>query len=236
MDVFVYSDESGVFDKVHNKYFVYGGVIFLSKSDKDNASKLYLNAERTIRNSGGYGTNSEIKATRITNSEKSKLFRSLNSFYKFSVVIDQNKVMSQVFENKKHKQRYLDYAYKISIKKALQDLIKKGYIKPNKVENMHFFVDEHTTATDGRYELQESLLNEFKFGVFANDYMSFFPPIFSNLKTLDLKYCNSKSIILIRAADIIANKIFYLANAGKEISVKNMHTIYLPNTKFSQKP
>ena len=29
MDLFIYSDESGVFDKEHNEIYVYGGLIFL---------------------------------------------------------------------------------------------------------------------------------------------------------------------------------------------------------------
>lgn len=31
MDIFVYSDESGVFDVKHNDYFVFGGLILLGK-------------------------------------------------------------------------------------------------------------------------------------------------------------------------------------------------------------
>ena len=31
MDLYIYSDESGVFDKAHNEIFVYGGLIFLGK-------------------------------------------------------------------------------------------------------------------------------------------------------------------------------------------------------------
>ena len=33
MNLYIYSDESGVFDKVHNDIYVYGGVLFLSKED-----------------------------------------------------------------------------------------------------------------------------------------------------------------------------------------------------------
>lgn len=36
MDLFIYSDESGVFDKIHNEIFVYGGLIFLGKEEKDD--------------------------------------------------------------------------------------------------------------------------------------------------------------------------------------------------------
>lgn len=40
MELFIYSDESGVFDSVHNDYYVYGGLILvnnnLSVDDKEN--------------------------------------------------------------------------------------------------------------------------------------------------------------------------------------------------------
>lgn len=49
MDLFVYSDESGVFDKEHNEIFVYGGLIFLGKEQKDLYGRKYLAAEKAIR-------------------------------------------------------------------------------------------------------------------------------------------------------------------------------------------
>ena len=39
MEIFVYSDESGVFDVKHNKYYVYSEVIFLNKNNKDVEKK-----------------------------------------------------------------------------------------------------------------------------------------------------------------------------------------------------
>ena len=33
MDMYIYSDESGVFDYLHNDYFVFAGVIFFSKQN-----------------------------------------------------------------------------------------------------------------------------------------------------------------------------------------------------------
>lgn len=117
MNIFVYSDESGVFDVKHNKYYVYGGLIFLDKESRDRYSRKYLNVERTIRENGDYKSNSEIKASIIKNKEKNKLFKSLNDCYKFGAVIDQNRVHKKIFEDKKSKQRYLDYVYKIGLKK-----------------------------------------------------------------------------------------------------------------------
>lgn len=211
MNIFVYSDESGVFDQKHNQYFVFGGIIFLSKESRDICSRLYKKAEKDIISNGYYSFNDELKAHIITNREKGKLFRSLNNFYKFGVVIKQEKVYPKLFENKKTKQRYLDYAYKMAIKNAFNSLIRAQAIDSAKVENIYFFNDEHTTATNGKYELRESLEEEFKNGVFKFESNIFHKPLFQNLKTLTLEYCDSKNKTLIRAADIVANRLYFLA-------------------------
>ena len=59
MDIYVYSDESGVFDKVHNNVFVFGGLILLGKASKDEWSRRYIAAERAIR--GKYAAQAELK-------------------------------------------------------------------------------------------------------------------------------------------------------------------------------
>ena len=41
MNIYVYSDESGVFDKEHNEYFVFGGLILLGTGDKEIWSRKY---------------------------------------------------------------------------------------------------------------------------------------------------------------------------------------------------
>lgn len=210
MNIFVYSDESGVFDKKHNKYFIYGGLIILSKEEKENALRLYKNAEKVLRETKYKNCkNLELKACKITNKEKSQLFRSLNRFIKFSIIIDQEKVLDRIFKSKKDKQRYLDYAYKVGLKKIFKTLIKSKKIVEKEVENIYFFVDEHTTATNGRYELQEALENEFKNGTYNYEYNKYFEPIFTNIKSLEVKFCNSINTVLVRAADIVANKVYY---------------------------
>lgn len=226
MNIFVYSDESGVFDVKHNKYYVYGGLIFLDKESRDRYSRKYLNVERTIRENGDYKSNSEIKASIIKNKEKNKLFKSLNDCYKFGAVIDQNRVHKKIFEDKKSKQRYLDYVYKIGLKKALKTLIDKNAIDASAVDNIYVYADEHTTATNGRYELKESLEQEFKYGTFNMNYQIHYPLIFSNLKGVQVKLCNSATKTLVRAADIVANRIYYLIMNQKDFS-------YFPNSIIS---
>ena len=51
------------------------------------------------------------------------------------------------------------------------------------------------------------------------------------MKDVQLEYCNSKSKLLVRAADIVANKIFFLARNEKQKEledIQNLNVIYLP--------
>lgn len=146
---------------------------------------------------------------------KGKLFRSLNQNIKFGVIVDQHRVFDKIYESKKTKQRNLDFAYKVGLKGALSDLIKSKTIVAKEVEHVHVYVDEHTTATDGRYELQEGLLNEFKYGTYNWNYTCFFEPLFPAMKSLTVDFCNSAKNPLIRAADIVANRMYYSATRGK---------------------
>ena len=209
MHIFVYSDESGVLDKVHNEVYVFGGIVFLSKEDRDVASRKYNKAERDIRISGGYARDVELKASVIGRSEKRKLYRSLNGCYKFGAVVEQSRVFDSIMADKKSKQRFLDYVYKMGVKRLLEELIRMGEVNPAEVEHMYFFVDEHTTSTNGIYELQETLESEFKRGAYAHDFTNYFPPLFPELKSLELKFCNSSKKTLVRAADIVANRIYH---------------------------
>jgi hypothetical protein len=234
VNIYIYSDESGVFDKTHNEHFVYSGIIFLSKEEKNTFSHLYSNAEKIVRSTKKIPIGKEIKATTIDNVSKYKLYRSLNKCYKFGVVIHQPDILTKIFENKKDKQRYLDYAYKIGIKRFFQYIISKGIIDPSEVKYLRFYVDEHTTATSGIYELRESLEQEFKRGTYNHNYNLYFPPIFANLDCVDLTFCNSASSLLVRAADIVANHIYYLARNNKNLYnlPNNLFVTQLPENKF----
>ncbi len=211
MEIFIYSDESGVFDSVHNEIFVFGGLIILGSDQKELWSRKYAAMENNVRNIDGYSRNLELKATNIAIKSKNTLYKSLNSCYKFGVVIKQRELLDRIFLGKKDKQRYLDYSYKIGVKKALKQLISSEVIRPNEVERIHFFIDEHTTSTNGRYELREGLEQEFKNGTYNYKYSYFYPPIFEALKEVRLEFCNSNSKYLIRAADIVANRVYYEA-------------------------
>lgn len=99
MELYIYSDESGVLDKIHNNYYTYGGLIFTSKEDRDVYSRKYLSAERKIANT--YEKGIELKACRIKNKDKSKLYKVVRPCVKFGSIIDQKKLLDQLFDNKK---------------------------------------------------------------------------------------------------------------------------------------
>lgn len=230
MNLYVYSDESGVFDRLHNEYYVFAGLILLGTENKEIANRKYIAAERAINSSGKYEKGYELKATHITNAEKGKLYRSLNAYYKFAIIIEQKSVLSQIFDNKKSKQRYLDYAYKIGLKQLLMHLIEQRIICTTEEHSLIVNCDEHTTATNGRYELREALEQEYKYGTFNMEWRRFYPPILPSLTNIQLNYCNSAKKPLVRAADIIANKVYHCVLNNKMESIGSDHIIitYLP--------
>ena len=230
MNIFVYSDESGVFDKAHNEFYSYGGLVFLSKESRDIAARKFSHAESVVRESGDIPEGTEIKASNIFNKHKGSLYRSLNHEIKFGTVIHQHRVLDRIFECKKSKQRFLDYAYKRAIKACFQFLRNEGRITPETVENIYFFIDEHSTATDGKYELRESLEQEFKYGCFNSGFSRFIEPLFPKVQSIQVEFCNSASKTLVRAADIVANRIGHQARVCAQCSSNsdNLYILELP--------
>lgn len=232
MDLYIYSDESGTFDARNNDYFIFGGLIILGKQQKDDAVRKYAHVEDVIRTVKK--TKNELKACYLSNELKGKVYRSLKGLFRFGVIIHQKDLHPEVFHNKRHKQRYLDFAYKIGLKKAIKHLLDIGVI-PKDIHVIHVYCDEHHTCTDGIYELKEALLNEFKNGTFNSNYECFYEPIFQHLNEVELYFCDSKLTYLIRAADIIANHFYHLAleGEGSVSSERNAFIIHLPSYEIA---
>lgn len=176
MNIYVYSDESGVFDKTHNEYYVYGGLIFLDKESRDIASRKYLAIERQI--APNYPQGCELKAAIIDGKHKRRLFGATNEFIRFGGIIEQSKVNPGFFNHKKSKQRYLDYVYKLSLKNALLHLQRYSSLELCSIEHMTIYTDEHTTATNGKYELREAIYQELHIGTINYEYNKFFSTYF----------------------------------------------------------
>jgi len=228
MDIFVYSDESGTFDPIHNDYFVFGGLVCIGIDERDKFSRMYSHVEGLI--SKKWKSNKEVKGSTCSNAEKASLFRSLNAANKFTIIINQKDLSQDILKDKRHKQRFLDFAYKLVVKYCIKRLIDIGYFKTDVVDEMHIYCDEHTTATNSIYELRESFYNEFKIGTFNYDWNRFYEPIMPALKDVRVHFCNSKKHLLVRAADIIANRIYHLSleNELGFATLNNFTVLYYP--------
>ncbi|MBQ9621233.1 MAG: DUF3800 domain-containing protein [Atopobiaceae bacterium] len=236
VNLFVFGDESGVFDRVHNDLFVFGGLVFLDKESKDLAYRKYIAAEKAIAPLYGVSGNQrgELKACKISNKHKSGLFRSTNGMIRYGFVVNQRNVVARVFDNKKSKQRYLDYVFKVGLRRVCESLIEEGAIHRDEIENIHIRFDEHTTATDGIYELREGIEEEFKHGTVNYRYNKYYEPVFPAMSggiTLDFR--DSRNDALIRASDIIANHAFYLARNDRfEEMGKKMRVVLFPESRM----
>ena len=149
--------------------------------------------------------------------------------YKFGCVIDERRVLENIWRGKKDKQRYLDYAYKIGVKRAFERMIGDGIIVPDEIEDLYFDIDEHTTATNGKYELKEVLEQEFRWGTYNMDYSHYFPPIFPNLKKCSVDFSDSAAPNkkLIRASDFVANRLHHLVECDNWEKIRQIPRFYI---------
>lgn len=228
LNIFAYADESGVFDCAHNDYFVFGGLVFMDKEQKDVAGRRYISVERTLRKVGAAQGHQEMKAIYLSNKQKASLFRAMNPYVRFGVVINQKWVLKTIFENKKSKQRYLDYVFKIGLKRTLQHMMTEDMFKAEDISSIYVSMDEHSTATDGLYEMRQGLEAEFKYGTFNFNYQKHFPALFPKMKNVDFVLRDSCQDPLIRAADITANRLYYSVVHKQPEMAKHIFTVYQP--------
>ncbi len=205
--IYIYSDESGVFDKHHHDIFVYGGIVCVGQDKASSLTREYLQAEKNLRKSKKYKNLPELKAYYLNNDDKRKLYRIIKDCYKFAVIIDLKKLMNVDFASPQAKQRFLDYAFKRGVKASLNAMNSSGAIDLDEELEIKCYVDEHSRATNGKYRLRDSLYNEFKYGMYISSYD--FKPIARNLADITINYCNSETTTLVRGADILANRILF---------------------------
>lgn len=219
MKLYVYADESGAFDKVHNDTFVYGGVVIAGAAAKADAEHRYAAMESRLRESKpGFEDGSEIKASRLDMRSRKRVFASIErpGCHQFAVIVDQKALNDQVFDSKRRKQRFLDYALKRGVKEGILEAMRLNAISPRDVDAISVVVDEHSTSTDGKYNLAESINEELRNGMFNPTWQVFYQPVFGNwLPEIPVSYVDSSKVAMVRAADITANWAF-MAERDKE--------------------
>lgn len=210
MDIYIYIDESGVLHKnATDDKFVYAGLIFFNKNEKDKAATRFKRIEREI--STRY--DGELKANRIDKKHKRALFNCIKKEKRFIIDISIDQMYESSLGDKRSIQRFKDYSLARTIKESL-----KFYKVPKDREvNLYLLVDEQNICTNGIYNLKESIVEELFSGKY-NSYYGFIQPYFNIRGSVSVQYCDSSKVALIRGADILANRKFGKLRTNREIS------------------
>lgn len=206
-EVIFFFDDSGVLHKNEpSGYFVYAGYVFTSREEFESAKRKYINANKKIK--GKLGRTDELKAANLQARHKRSLYNAVRSYSSVAVVVEISKVYDYILNNKKSICRYKDYVLKRCVKEKLKALIEAGAIDRDKDIAISVYIDEQLTATNGYYDLRDSIKEELQHGIINFDYGITYPKVFDSNVTVNIHYCDSSTNYLIQASDILANRIW----------------------------
>ena len=205
--IFFFFDDSGTLHKNEpSGFFIYAGYVFSSREDLETAKRKYIHANREIKKATG--KTGELKAAVLDATHKRALFNSVRKFDSLSATVDIKRVYDYILADKKSICRYKDYVLKRIIKNKLQDLIRKRVLCREDDIDLFIYIDEQLTATNGYYDLRDSIKEELQHGIVNFNYGVIHPNIFSGNVNVYIEYCESRNNYLIQASDIIANRIW----------------------------
>lgn len=211
-EIYINLDDSGKLT-TKEKISVYGGLVFLSKKEKDKFITQYKSIVNSIKCKYCRNINNcnhkcpEIKNTNITPSDKRRVMNYIKKYYVIALIIKNDKVYDYIKNNKAAKGRFTDYCIRRLIKKIIENLIEINLIDKYKDIKLIINIDEQSTKSNGYYNLHDGLYEELVHGISNFNYLSTVNPIiYSNL---DIKVCyqdSSKSYV-VQAADLLAGTI-----------------------------
>lgn len=211
--IYFFFDDSGVLSKNEpSKHFVYAGYVFQSREDLDVAKRKYIHANKMLRRA--YGLEGELKAAILDAPQKRSLFNSTRAYESLSVEVDISRVYDYILNSKKSICRYKDYVLKRCVKSKLQDFIRRGILSRADDVCIRIYIDEQLTATNGYYDLRDSISEELQYGIINFDYGVTHQNVFTGKVAVEIKYCDSKTNYLIQASDILANRIWTSYRVG----------------------
>ena len=228
-EVTFFFDDSGVFHKNERSgYFVYAGYVFTNRSTLDAAKRKYINANKALKKA--LGRNDELKAAGLSAKHKRSLFNAVKEYDSVSVTVNLSHIYDHILSKKHSICRYKDYALKRCIKGKMKALIESGVISKTEDITLSIFVDEQLTATNGYYNLRDSIIEELQFGISNFDYGIRHQNLFDSNVYVKLLYCDSKTNYMIQASDILANRIWasYITKNRNLRSIDNHIALTLP--------
>ena len=226
-NIHIYIDDSGVLTN-NEQYFIYAGYCFISDNEKNRAKNHYKKIVKNIRRKHDY--KGELKATRLSKKHKHSLFKIMQNFYSFSVVINIDQVHPPIMQDKKAIQRYKDYALKKVVRTIIKNLLKNNLIQAGEELGLRINIDQQTSAPKGLYNLSEGIKEELSYGVYNFNYEIISSPMITEKVRVRTIYCVSEQDFLIQAADILANRIrsAYVVEAAELLPKQKHIFVQLP--------
>jgi len=212
-EIYINLDDSG---KLTSKegISVYGGLVFLSKKEKDKfitQYRLIVNkikckyCSKSINNCNKICP--EIKNTNILPKHKRWIMNYIKKYYVIALVIKNNNVYEHIKNNKAAKGRFIDFSIRRTIKEIIKLLIKNKSIDPYKPLRVIINIDEQSTKNNGYYNLHDGLIEELKYGISNFNYGTNINPVIYSKLDIVIHYQNSKNSYVVQAADLIAGTI-----------------------------
>lgn len=224
-EVIFFFDDSGVLHKNElSGYFVYAGYVFTNRNELDSAKRKYIHANKMLKNALCVST--ELKVSNLVPKHKRSLYNSVKDYRSVAAVVEISRLYDYVIENKKSICRYKDYILKRCIKNELELMITDGILSKNEDITISIYIDEQLTATNGYYDLRDSIKEELKHGIINFNYGISYPNVFDANVEVIIHYCDSSTNYMIQASDILANRIWtsYRIN-NRKLRMKDNQTI-----------
>lgn len=212
-EIYINLDDSGKLT-TKEKISVYGGLVFLSKIEKDKFITQYrsiindIKCDYCIKQQDSCDKKCpEIKNTNIKNNDKRRLMNYIKKYYVVALVIKNDEVYEHIKSSKAAKGRFVDYSIRRMIKEIIKTLIKCNSVNPNKPIKLIINIDQQSTKSNGYYNLHDGLIEELKYGILNYNYSTKINPIvFSDLDVV-VSYQDSGKSFVVQAADLLAGTI-----------------------------
>ena len=185
-EVYINLDDSGKLTH-KEKVCVYGGIVFLSKDEKDKFITQYRSIINDIKckycmqqKTKCNNECPEIKNTNIKQNDKRRIMNYIKKHYSVALVIKNDEVYDHIKNNKAAKGRFVDYAIRRLIKHIIESLIKSKKINPSKPVRLIINIDQQSTKSNGYYNLRDGLIEELKYGIINYNYAKTSSSILNN--------------------------------------------------------
>lgn len=240
--IYINLDDSGKLSNKEN-VCVYGGIVFLSKKEKDK----FITQYRAIiddtkchychqdKNTQCNSECPELKNFNLKPSHKRRIMNYIKKYYTIGCIISNARIFDYIMRDKASKGRYIDYAIRRLVKEVIKNLIKNNKIDPNLPVKIVLNIDEQSTKSNGYYGLKDGIIEELLHGISNFNYNTIHKPILFNSLEINLTYQHSDKSYVIQASDLIAGTIrheFLNTKNNKMESMNNLsfidYKLFLP--------